>query len=88
MPCCLTGPPRETDGAAYHRSRADRHRDYQKMIDLTAAGLIVCRADEQMILDPNSGFGPKLTEASGGRGVVELQAVSPHTVAVIERGPP
>lgn len=78
----------ESDGYAYHRSRADLHRDYRKMLDLTAAGLTVCRVDEEMIQDEAAGFGAKLRKLLADEGVVELQPVPPQPVAVKDRAPP
>lgn len=78
----------ESDGNAYHRSRADLHRDYRKMLDLTAAGLTVCRADDEMLQNEAAEFGATLRKLLKDEGVVELQPVPPQTVAVTERAPP
>lgn len=85
----------EADGGAFHASRADRHRDYRKMLDLTAAGHTVVRVDERMIFGEPDQFGLKLRKLLEDEGVVELeplapevQALVPHPVAVSDRAPP
>lgn len=78
----------ETDGYAYHLSRADRHRDYQKMLDLTAAGNIVLRVDERMVFEGAAAFGAKLRKLLEDERIVELQPLSPQAVAVNDRAPP
>jgi hypothetical protein len=78
----------ESDGHPYHLSRADRHRDYQKMLDLTAAGNIVVRIDEKMIFENRMEFGMKLRKLLEDEGVVELQPLPPQPVAVSDRAPP
>lgn len=78
----------EGDGNTYHLSRADRHRDYQKMLDLTAAGNTVCRLDEDMIKDDPWKVGMSVRKLLADEGVVELQPLSPQPVAVSKRGPP
>lgn len=78
----------ESDGRAYHLSRADRHRDYRKMLDLTAAGNIVCRIDEEMVANETAEVGARLRKLLEDEGVVELQPISPQPVAVSDRAPP
>lgn len=78
----------ESDGGAYHASRADRHRDYQKMLDLQAAGNIVVRIDEDMVEKEAYEVGLKLRKLFAEEGVVELQPISPQPVAVSDRAPP
>jgi hypothetical protein len=78
----------ESDGRPYHLSRADRHRDYQKMLDLTSAGNTVVRVDEEMLYRHRTEFGMKLRKLLEDEGVVELQPLSPQQVAVSERAPP
>ncbi len=78
----------ESDGHAYHLSRADRHRDYQKMLDLTAAGNVVVRIDEKMVFENRTEFGMKLRKLLEDEGAVELQPISPQPVAVSDRAPP
>lgn len=78
----------ETDGRAFHLSRADRHRDYQKMLDLNAGGNTVCRIDEDMVFGEPQRLGMMLRKLLEDEGVVELQPISPQPVAVSDRGPP
>lgn len=78
----------EADGGAFHRSRADRHRDYTKMLDLLAAGFTVLRVDEKMLSEGRAEFGATLRRLLEEEGIVELQPVSPQPVAVSDRAPP
>jgi hypothetical protein len=78
----------ESDGHPYHLSRADRHRDYRKMLDLTAAGNTVVRIDEKMVFENRAEFAMKLRKLLEDEGVVELQPISPQAVAVSDRAPP
>lgn len=78
----------EADGGAFHRSRADRHRDYKKMLDLLSAGYTVLRVDEEMATVGRAEFGAKLRRLLEEEGKVELQPVSPQAVAVRDRAPP
>lgn len=78
----------ETDGGTYHQSKADRHRDYLKDLDLTAAGLTVCRLDETMIIEGAAEVGAKLRKLLEEEGAIDLQPISPQPVAVSDRAPP
>lgn len=78
----------ESDGNRYHLSQADRRRDYRKMLDLTAAGNIVCRLDEDMINDEPWKVGMTVRKLLEDEGVVELQSISPQAVRASDRGPP
>ncbi|MCB0830327.1 MAG: DUF559 domain-containing protein [Solirubrobacterales bacterium] len=78
----------EADGGAYHASRADRHRDYQRTLDLQAAGNTVVRIDEAMVGPEAFEVGMKIRKLLEDEGVVELQPLSPQPVAVSDRAPP
>ena len=78
----------EADGDMYHLSRADRHRDYRKMLDLQAAGNTVVRIDEEMVEAEAFEVGMKIRKLLEEEGIVELQPISPQPVAVSDRAPP
>lgn len=92
----------ESDGGAFHASKADRHRDYQKSFDLTSAGHTVVRVDEKMVFAEPDMLGMKLRKLLEDEGAIELQplprrlesiysrfrTVSPQPVAVRDRAPP
>lgn len=78
----------EADGDMYHLSRADRHRDYRKMLDLQAAGNTVLRVDEEMVEAEALEVGLKIRKLLEEEGIVELQPISPQPVAVSDRAPP